>query len=43
MSLGPVMIDVISTELTNEDIQRLQHPLVGGVIITPPTKGCCKR
>ena len=33
MSLGPVMIDVISTELTNEDIQRLQHPLVVGVIL----------
>ncbi len=33
MSLGPVMIDVEGTELNPDDIRRLQHPLVGGVIL----------
>ncbi len=33
MTLGPVMIDVVGTELTDDDIRRLQHPLVGGVIL----------
>lgn len=31
--LGPVMLDVVGTELTNDDIRRIQHPLTGGVIL----------
>lgn len=33
MSLGPLMLDVRGTALTEDDRQRLSHPLVGGVIL----------
>jgi beta-N-acetylhexosaminidase len=33
MSLGPLMIDIAGTELTPEDIQVLNQPLVGSVIL----------
>jgi beta-N-acetylhexosaminidase len=33
MSLGPVMLDIEGTELNENDIRRLRHPLVGGVIL----------
>ncbi|HEY9447316.1 MAG TPA: beta-N-acetylhexosaminidase [Burkholderiales bacterium] len=33
MPLGPVMIDVMGTELTGDDVRRLVHPLTGGVIL----------
>ncbi|NOT18632.1 MAG: beta-N-acetylhexosaminidase [Sulfuriferula sp.] len=33
MSLGPVMVDVPGLVLTDDDRQRLLHPLVGGVIL----------
>lgn len=33
MMLGPLMIDVQGTSLTDVESQRLRHPLVGGVIL----------
>jgi len=33
MRLGPVMVDAGGLELTPDDIERLQHPQVGGVIL----------
>jgi beta-N-acetylhexosaminidase len=32
-ALGPVMLDVLGTSLTADDIRRIQHPLTGGVIL----------
>jgi beta-N-acetylhexosaminidase len=31
--LGPVMLDVVGTTLSEDDIRRIQHPLTGGVIL----------
>lgn len=33
MNLGPVMLDVVGTELTEDDRRRIRHPLTGGVIL----------
>jgi beta-N-acetylhexosaminidase len=32
-SLGPVMLDVVGTTLTDDDVRRIRHPLTGGVIL----------
>lgn len=32
-SFGPVMLDVVGLELTDEDKRRIRHPLTGGVIL----------
>lgn len=32
-NLGPVMLDVVGTTLSEDDIRRIRHPLTGGVIL----------
>ena len=32
-NLGPVMLDVVGTTLSDDDIRRISHPLTGGVIL----------
>lgn len=32
-TLGPVMLDVVGTRLSEDDIRRIRHPLTGGVIL----------
>src|SRR3954471_10371133 len=31
--LGPVMLDVVGTTLSEDDLRRIRHPLTGGVIL----------
>ena len=38
MRLGPVMVDVAGVELSPDDIERLQHPQVGGVVLFARTR-----
>ncbi len=33
LPLGPVMLDVVGTTLSDDDLRRLRHPLTGGVIL----------
>ncbi len=33
MTIGPLMIDLDGLTLTNEDIKRISHPMVGGLIL----------
>tara|TARA_B100000686_G_scaffold309937_1_gene352314 strand:+ start:4877 stop:5911 length:1035 start_codon:yes stop_codon:yes gene_type:complete len=33
MTLGPVMFDIVGTELTIDDKRKLRHPMAGGVIL----------
>jgi beta-N-acetylhexosaminidase len=33
MPLGPVMLDVLGTTLSEDDLRRIRHPLTGGVIL----------
>ena len=32
-NLGPVMLDVVGTSLSDDDLRRIRHPLTGGVIL----------
>lgn len=43
MSLGPVMLDIASTHLFDEDKARLCHPLTGGVILFTRNYESCEQ
>ncbi|SDY50070.1 beta-N-acetylhexosaminidase [Nitrosomonas sp. Nm58] len=43
MSLGPVMLDIVSTQLSVEDKARLRHPLTGGVILFTRNYESCEQ
>ena len=43
MSLGPIMLDIAGTYLTDADVRRLQHPLTGGVILFSRNFSSCKQ
>ncbi len=33
LALGPVMLDIVGTVLSDDDVRRIRHPLTGGVIL----------
>ncbi|HNP50398.1 MAG TPA: glycoside hydrolase family 3 N-terminal domain-containing protein, partial [Nitrosomonas nitrosa] len=43
MTLGPVMLDIASTCLSDEDKVRLRHPLTGGVTLFTRNYESCEQ
>ena len=41
--LGPLMIDIAGTELTDLDRERLCHPAVGGIILFARNYACSEQ